>query len=321
MRRCIDSLLSGPGSMEILIVNDGSTDGTGAIAEEYARLHPGTVKAFHQPNKGHGGAINTGLGRAIGEYVKVVDSDDWVDESAFKHLLAALSSFPAGASPDMVVCNYVYEKAGKAHKTVVRYTNALPVGQVFRWEDIRSFYLGQYLLMHAIIYKRDVLLRSGLRLPEHTFYVDNLYAYAPLAEVRTLYYLNADLYRYYIGREGQSVQEKTMIARIGQQLAVNMTMLNTVDLRRVSDAKCRAYMVHYFEIVTTVSSVILLRDGTARSLEQLKTLWDAICQADAALYRKLRRSFLGRLIHLRSAAGRGFALLLYQIARLIVGFS
>ena len=83
MRNCIESLLPGGEEVEIIIVNDGSKDGTGAIADEYAAKYPTIVKAVHQENGGHGEAVNAGLRNATGLYYKVVDSDDWVNEEAY----------------------------------------------------------------------------------------------------------------------------------------------------------------------------------------------------------------------------------------------
>ncbi|MBQ3119712.1 MAG: glycosyltransferase family 2 protein, partial [Peptococcaceae bacterium] len=79
MANCIESLLIGGDDVEILIVNDGSKDGTAQIADAYAAKYPNIIRAVHQENGGHGEAVNAGLRNATGRYFKVVDSDDWVD--------------------------------------------------------------------------------------------------------------------------------------------------------------------------------------------------------------------------------------------------
>ena len=87
MRRCIDSLLPGGRDVEIILINDGSTDGTAAIADEYQILYPDIVRVVHKANGGHGSGVNKGLELAKGLYYKVVDSDDWLDEQAYQKLL------------------------------------------------------------------------------------------------------------------------------------------------------------------------------------------------------------------------------------------
>ena len=88
MENCIKSLLPGGDEVEILVIDDGSKDRTAEIADEYQEKYPGIVRAIHQPNLGHGGAVNTGIHNAQGLYFKVVDSDDWVNEEAYAKILS-----------------------------------------------------------------------------------------------------------------------------------------------------------------------------------------------------------------------------------------
>ena len=113
--------------------------------------------------------------------------------------------------------NYVYEKQGVKRKTVIHYRHTIPVEQIFTWDDVKRFPLSQYILMHSVIYRTSLLHECRLCLPEHTFYVDNLYVFKPLPYVKTIYYLDVNFYRYFIGRDDQSVNEANMIKRIDQQ--------------------------------------------------------------------------------------------------------
>ncbi|MDR2071380.1 MAG: glycosyltransferase [Treponema sp.] len=321
MKRCIDSLLPGGTDVEIIIVNDGSLDETAAIAEAYRRQYPEVVRVIHQKNRGHGGAINAGLANAGGAFIKVVDSDDWVDGTAYRQILSALKGFPETARPDVVISNYVYEKEGKRRKMVIRYSRVMPKGRVFTWAELGHMPKGRYFLMHSIIYRRGILDECGLQLPEHTFYVDNLYAYIPLHYTRTLYYLNVDFYRYHIGRAGQSVQEGVMIRRIDQQLFVNRLMVSAFNPETIEGKRKRRYLLNYLEIVTLASSALLLRGGTAEHLRKKRELWQYIRDNNEWLYSKLRHGFLGHLVHLPGNTGRSISVSLYYFSRQVVGFN
>ena len=117
MRNCVDSLLEGGELVEILIVDDGSKDDTAKIADEYAAKYPTIVKAIHQENSGHGGAVNTGIKNATGLYFKVVDSDDWVNAEAYHKILDKLEEITGGPQVlDMMISNFVYENRAPREK-------------------------------------------------------------------------------------------------------------------------------------------------------------------------------------------------------------
>ena len=321
MEKCIDSLLPGGEDVEIIIVNDGSTkDNTAEIADAYAAKYPTIVKAVHQENGGHGEAVNAGLRNATGLYFKVVDSDDWVDADAYGKEVAKLTELGAGETRlDMLSSKYVYEKEGAKHKKVMRYT-ALPKDQMMTWKDTK-FHKGQYILMHSVIYRTQLLRDCGLELPKHTFYVDNIYVYKPLPSVKNMYYLDVDFYRYFIGRDDQSVNEKVMIGRIDQQIKVNKIMIEAFDLWKLNDKKLRKYMFNYLEIITVVSTIMLIRSGTDENLQKKRDLWKYIKEYDLRLFHKLRRGIMGNAMNLPGKGGRKISVAAYKISQKVVGFN
>lgn len=322
MRYCIESLLPGGENVEILIVNDGSVDQTAEIANEYAQKYPTIIKAIHQENGGHGEAVNAGIRNASGTYFKVVDSDDWVDIRAYLKILDTLASFVAeNQSVDMIISNFVYEKEGAKYKKVMKYENILPEGKIFTWDDINRFRKGKYLLMHSVIFRIQMLRECGLELPKHTFYVDNLYVYQPLEHVQKIFYLNVDFYRYFIGREDQSVHESVMIKRIDQQIKVNKLMIEHVELENISNPKLREYLLHHLEIVTVVSAILLIRSGTEENLKKKKELWKYIKNRDHELYHELRYGMMGQLLNLPGRAGRSISVGAYKLSQKVVGFN
>ena len=322
MSRAIDSLLTGKDEVEILIVNDGSRDQTSEIAHEYMENYPDIVRVIDKENGGHGDAVNAGLGAAQGKYFKVVDSDDWVDEEALKRILTLIRNLEEdGEQIDMLVSNFVYEKAGASHKKCVHYRNALPQDEIFRWDDIGHFRLDQYILMHSVIYRTDLLKLIQMKLPKHTFYVDNIYVYYPLPHVRKIYYLDIDFYRYFIGRDDQSVNEKNMIARADQQIYVTKTMIDMYEMGEISSKKLRLYMVNYLAIMMTVSSIILIRSKTEENIEKKRELWRYLKKRDFKMYLKIRYGILGQTMNIPGKSGRKISSLVYSVARRIIGFN
>ena len=322
MEKAILSILPAGEDVEILIVNDGSKDKTEEIGKQYEEKYPSIVKLVNKENGGHGDAVNAGLSHATGKYFKVVDSDDWVDRESLMKILDTVKRFEKeNTEVDMIISNYVYEKVGMEHKKVIHYRNVLPQEKILRWDEIGSFHLDQYILMHSVIYRTDMLKLCQLKLPKHTFYVDNIYVYYPLPHVRTLYYIDTDFYRYFIGREDQSVNEKVMISRVDQQIFVTKTMISMYELRMVQSKKLRKYMINYLAIMMTVSSILCIRSKKKENLEKKKELWQYLRQKDYKTYVKIRYGILGQTMNLPGKSGRKVSSLAYSVARRIIGFN
>lgn len=321
MRKCIDSLLPGGDDIEIIIIDDGSDDETPQIADEYAEKYPGIVKVIHQKNGGHGSAVNTGLREAQGLYFKVVDSDDWVNEQAYVKVLDTLETLTKdGSMIDMLISNFVYEKMGAKHRKVMRYHNALPENKIFTWNDIGHMHVGKYFLMHSVIYRTQMLTDCKLQLPEHTFYVDNLFVFQPLPAVKKMYYLNENFYRYYIGRADQSVNEQVMISRIEQQLCVNKLMVDVFAGQKITNKKLQRYMMSYLDIITTVTSILLIRSQREDEQQIRRELWSYIKKKDRVLYYRLQRG-VTRVANMPGKSGRKIAVTLYKIYQKLYGFN
>lgn len=322
MEHAIESILKGGEDVEIIIVNDGSMDGTSEIAKQYERKYPTIVKAIDKENGGHGDAVNTGLKHATGLYFKVVDSDDWVDEGALEKILSVLHELVEKQTLiDMLVSNYVYEKVGAKHKKVIHYRNVMPQDRIITWKEMGHFRLAQYILMHSVIYRTELLKMCKLELPKHTFYVDNIYVYYPLPHVKTFYYLDVNFYRYFIGREDQSVNEKNMIKRIDQQIFVTKTMIDMYSLRKIPNKKLRNYMTNYLAIMMTVSSIICIRSKSQENLDKKKELWEYLKNKDHRVYWKIRHGILGETINLPGKSGRKISSMAYTVANQIIGFN
>lgn len=325
---CITSILAGCSDyldhIEIILVDDGSVkDNTPAKLDEWEAQYPDIIKVIHQENGGHGQAVNTGLAHATGVYFKVVDADDWVDEKACKRVMPKLAQFSLTQAPiDLVLTNYVYEKVYENKSTPIRYINVLPRNRQFSWGDIGRFMPSQNILMHSVIYRTQLLKDINLCLPQHTFYVDNIFVYVPLPSVKSLYYLNVDFYRYFIGREGQSVNEQVMIRRIDQQLRVTRIMIDAFDLAKdIPQPQLRRYMENYLLMMLVICSVFLILSGRDDALQQRDAIWQYLKEKSPEMYHKMRKRILGRTVNLKGRYGHYTIKSGYRVSRKIFKFN
>ncbi len=325
MEKCIQSLLPGGDDIEILLVDDGSTkDNTLEIARRYEQEYPNIVRAIHQENKGHGGAVNTGLENAKGLYFKVVDSDDWVEKRPLELIIRRLKLLENRNTPvDMFLANFIYDKEGAFRKNVMQFRHAFPQNRIISWDDMGHMRQTQYILMHNIIYRTEVLRRCGLKLPEHTFYVDNIFAFQPLPHCEKFYYMDLNFYHYTIGRDDQSVNEKVMLSRIDQQIRVNKVMVNIYTAQNWSglDKNVRKYMFIYLNKITLVTSIMLLVGGTTEDYAKKGDLWSYIRRKDYKLYYRMRISFLGVATNLPTKLGKKTAVRGYKVLRHLIHFN
>lgn len=325
MKKSIESLLPGGEDIEILIIDDGSQkDNTLEIAKSYETQYPGIVRAIHQENKGHGGAVNTGIREAKGLYFKVVDSDDWVDSKVLLRIIKRLKLLEERGTPiDMLLTNFVYDKEGVWHKNVMQFRHAFPQNRIISWDDMGHLRQTQYILMHNIIYRHDVLIRSGLKMPLHTFYVDNLFCFQPLPYCEKFYYMDVNFYHYLIGREDQSVNEKVMISRIDQQIRVNKLMIDAFTSQNWSglDKNVRKYMMNYLNKIMSVTTVLLLVGGTEEDYEKKRDIWGYLKRKNEKLYIRLRMSFLGMWMNLPVPIAQKTTVKGYKVLRKFIHFN
>ena len=322
MSHCVETLLPAGEEAEIILVDDGSKDDTGRIADEFAEKYPDIVRVIHQENGGHGEGVNQGIRNARGVYFKVVDSDDWLDTDALQQVMATLRAHLNDEKPlDLLMANYVYEHVADNTQLVVDYKGILPVNRVFGWQDIGHFPQNKNILMHSVIYRTEVLRACKLELPKHTFYVDNIFAFNPLPYVKKIYYIDTNFYRYYIGRADQSVNEKVMIGRVDQQIKVNKLMVDYLTTTKITNRKTYNYMVKYLDIITTVSSIMLIRARTEEAIEKKEELWAYIRQKNPKVFLRLRYGLLGNTMNLPGRSGRRISEFLYRLAQKVMKFN
>ena len=323
MERAVDSLLAGGEEMEVIIVDDGSTDETGTIADRLATAYPTVVRAHHQPNGGHGSAINHGIAAAQGVYFKVVDSDDRLVKENVPGLMDLLRKHTEpGDAVDLIFHDYVYDKPEKENSFRITYLGRLKPDAPATWDECRPFHMWNQFMIHSLIYRTQFLRDIGLQLPEHTYYEDNLYIYRPLVRTKRVMYHHAPMYGYFVGRSDQSINETNILKRLDQMTNIareQITSYKLEELNRVSP-KLRKYMINNAcgQLFTTCALQFI--ENSERSRRMNRELWQAILDFDPALYRRLRRNPLGRVTCLPGRAGERFLVFVYRTGRKMIRF-
>lgn len=187
---CVQSVTADPGEdWELILVNDGSTDGSGALCDGLARQDP-RIRAIHQQNLGPGGARNTGLTRARGEYVLFVDSDDALVPGALERLRRAVELYGA----DIITFDYLADDGSGA--LVPTGANNAPEGECFRLA-VHPEFLNSMPATWARLWRRSLYTDNGIRYPERAFYGEDLQTSCKLfAAAESIVYLPEHLYRY-----------------------------------------------------------------------------------------------------------------------------
>ena len=321
MEKCIESLLVGGDRVEIIIINDGSKDRTGEIADDYAEKYPDIVRVVHQENGGHGEGINQGLSWASGKYFKVVDSDDVLSED-FPAFLDKLEECDKAGGIDLMVTNYFYVHTDGIGDRSICYKSSLPRNRIFTWNETRPFRLHQMLTIHSCTFRTELMRETAkIPLPKHVFYEDNLMICRVLPYVKKMYYMNIDMYRYWIGRPDQSVQEEVMKKRYTHQIMVTERCFKTCHIDKLESRRLRQYMKHEFFVMFGISILYARLNKSDEADENLNKLWQACIEHDAKWGRHFRYLTPLSLICLPGDFGRDFAIFIYRLANKVVRFN
>lgn len=254
IRETLDSILecSLSEQIEVLVVNDGSTDSTLEYVTTYVRNYPGVIKLIDKANGGYGSTVNTAMATAEGRYFKLIDGDDWVDPEGLKELLRFLASHDV----DMVVTKYVQVNPQTGKETVVEgnypYTN-----KILPFDENSSYGV---VPMHQLTFRTEVLRASGTKLMEGVPYTDAEFCIMPIPCVETIAYVDAIVYRYRLGYAEQSVSIASWQKNIDKGISVTFDMMDfynyAVSMPRELSSSKKTYITR--QIVCSLVNKYLL---------------------------------------------------------------
>lgn len=222
---CLDSLLIGKACfnlLEVLIINDGSRDTSSAIAHRYAENFPDVFRVIDKENGNYGSCINRGLKEATGKYVKVLDADDSFDTANFEGFVPYLAETDA----DLILSDFVVvdEDRNETHRVSYNFGKSfLPMNRICVKERFKD------MEMHAVTYRRKMLLDIGYKQTEGISYTDQQWIFAPMAAVQTVGIFNKPVYKYLVGRAGQTIDPVVKAGKMTDRTKYVLDMLRLYD--------------------------------------------------------------------------------------------
>lgn len=201
LKYCLDSLLIKDNfeALEVLIINDGSKDNSSAIAHEYADKYPNVFRVIDKENGNYGSCVNRGLKEAVGKYVKVLDADDSFDTANFCEFVDFLDSVDA----DLILSDYV--EVDEQGSVTGKHDYDFPEDVELKFKDICSTGTFKNMQMHAVTYRRQMLVDMGYVQSEGVSYTDQQWIFIPMVRVRSVRRFGKCVYRYLLGRVGQTM--------------------------------------------------------------------------------------------------------------------
>lgn len=271
-------------SLDIIIVNDGSTDDTAVAAERFCREYPNSIRLINQENKGHGGALNTGCAAAVGKYLRIVDADDWVETAN----LYPFVEFLKNCESDVVLTDYDTVDISNG-EVRLRSMPKETVGKEMTLEELMQDRVNneQILSLHGITYRTDFYQGCSIKLTEHVFYEDVQYTTIPCCFAQTLTPAGLLIYHYRIGDVNQSVSDVNQLKRISHVEKVLDRLME--EFARVEDTmdpgqyrfyciKVRSLLLRYY------TTVLLLEKNRKKGRKMAREM-------NAMVRRRIHRSW------------------------------
>ena len=250
--RCLDSLTASGvlDDLDILVVNDGSTDSSRAVAYSYAERYPQSIKVVDKKNGNYGSTINAALPLAVGEYVKVLDSDDWFDSQALAKYVAELKSLEQEV--DVSVTHFLMIHEGGRTETV-KYQNygrePYTYGKVYNLDKVLGDGFIRYFLMHSLTYRTQLLRDHGYRQTEGISYTDIQWSSYPFFWAGSIVFHDLVVYRYNMDREGQTMDPAVIRKNLPQLERMTMDLMDfyrKADMSDLSEARV-GFLRQYFK--------------------------------------------------------------------------
>lgn len=279
LEKCLSSLIKCQrfNALQIIVVDDGSSDNTAEIGKSYAKRYPDQIRLISKANGGHGSTINTTIQLAEGKYYKIVDSDDWVESANIDVLVGYLESLDVS----IVINPYYIVNADSGEKQIIKpfITNAPTDGQLI---CISQLYEYEYRhAMHSLTFNTSLVRQMGPIIDEKCFYVDAEYTIFPMKYAKSFVYYDFPIYDYLMGTNEQSMNETNMIRRRDQHLKVCKRVIDFYRGNHEIEEGIRSVIKRRVDSLICTEYIILMKNGNK---QELLSFDEYMCTTSADLY-------------------------------------
>lgn len=287
---CLDSLLIGlDDKLEVIIVNDGSKDKTSEIGHSYCDKYP-FMQIVDKENGGHGSGINVGLSHATGLYFKVLDSDDQLDKEGLYELIEMIEKHQKeNCLPDVYIADYISNYVESKTQHINSLKKYFKVHEIMDVENVKKFKLDDYMMLHCLFVKTELLKETKMNLLEKTFYEDNQYVYHTICHAKTYCHLEKPIYWYTLGREGQSIAPENLVKNYAHQLRVQNAVVRMLNYEEIYSRpkNQRKMIIHELGIIHSLTYFYIYLAPDKEKVTQYKAFWKSLKVDDKKLYKKL----------------------------------
>lgn len=296
--------------IEIIIVNDGSKDDGSKRAKEWAlewntKMSNNFIQVIDKENGQYGSVINCGIPLARGRYLKVLDVDDIFNTKHLIDIIRIIASIRINV--DIVLTDFIFDKVNRNKQIVYKWDKYFDPYKIIEMK--RAKFPNSIITMHSIIYRTQFLKDINYHQIEGIYYSDSQYSLIPFTKAKLLYYINIPLYRYYIGRNDQSINIKTMVKNRHHQKLLMNTILEELFTIEINSNRQKKYAWKVAKNMIEWQILIATYDNSIKN--KSKYIYDLLqdvikkCKDEDEDYANeiIKKGFLSTLIRITKGKG------------------
>lgn len=275
--------------IEVIVTDDESRDSTPEIVEQYQKQYPGIVRLIRQKNSGPGSTVNSGIKNATGKYFKMVDGDDWVQTENLEYLINCLEM----SEEDMILTNYdVFDD--KQQKIISTEKINLKSEVTYKFEEVCE---SLNLQMHSVMFKTEILKKNNIIL-DNGFYTDVEYLLLPVPYIKTLKYIDKNIYVYRIAQAGQSVSIPSMQKNIKMHDIVLKRLIKFYEDNKQKLSKEKLmYLVNRVGIMAdTQLGTLLTFEQNEETKNKIKQFNNYVKEISSDIYKQYKKSKKAKMV-------------------------